>query len=146
MRSATGAGRVTRSAISAARTTAWATRARPSSSTSQQLVIVREIGDRRGEGNALGNLGSAHANLGDTRKAVEFQEQALVIDREIGDRRGEGTDSFNLALKLWRLGERARALQLMETAWKIFTAIESPNAERAGELLQKWRGEMGGGA
>ena len=44
----------------------------------QALMIAREIGDRRGEGNALGNLGIAYADLGETRKAIEFYEQALI--------------------------------------------------------------------
>ncbi len=57
----------------------------------QALVIDREIGDRRGEGADLGNLGIAYADLGETRQAIEFYEQALVIAREIGDRRGEAT-------------------------------------------------------
>ena len=38
---------------------------------------------------ALGNLGLAYADLGESRKAIENYEQALKIDREIGDRRGE---------------------------------------------------------
>jgi hypothetical protein len=29
----------------------------------QVLALMREIGDRRGEGNALGNLGSAYLHL-----------------------------------------------------------------------------------
>ena len=56
----------------------------------QALLIDREIGDRRGEGAALGNLGIAYATLGETRRAIKFFEQTLFIDREIGDRRGEG--------------------------------------------------------
>ena len=62
----------------------------------QQLSIDREIGDRRGEGNALGNLGNAYADLGETGRAIQSYEQALLIDREIGDRRGEGIDLGNL--------------------------------------------------
>ena len=56
----------------------------------QALIIDREIGDRRYEGNSQGNLGNAYAALGEARKAIEFYEQALIIAREIGDRRGEG--------------------------------------------------------
>ncbi len=57
----------------------------------QALAISREIGDRRGEGDRLGNLGLAYSDLGEPRKAIEFYEQALKISREIGDRRGEGS-------------------------------------------------------
>ena len=56
----------------------------------QQLVITRAIGDRRGEGAALGHLGRIYADLGEVEKAIGYYERALVIAREIGDRRGEG--------------------------------------------------------
>ena len=56
-------------------------------------MIAREIGDRRGEGNALGNLGIAYADLGQVEKAIGYYEQRLVIAREIGDRRG-GTQTI----------------------------------------------------
>ena len=36
----------------------------------QHLEITREIGDRRGEGQDLGNLGCAHWSLGDARTAI----------------------------------------------------------------------------
>ena len=49
----------------------------------QALVISREIGDRRGEGNRLGNLGLAYAALGRVEEAIDFYQQALVIFEEI---------------------------------------------------------------
>ena len=51
----------------------------------QALVISREIGDRRGEGADLGNLGLVYADLGEVQKAIGYYEQALVIAREIQD-------------------------------------------------------------
>ena len=45
----------------------------------QQLVITREIGDRRGEGSALGNFGIAYANLGQSQEAIALYEQHLAI-------------------------------------------------------------------
>ena len=35
-------------------------------------LIGREIGDRRNEGNQLGNLGTAYKDLGGSRKAIEY--------------------------------------------------------------------------
>ena len=34
------------------------------------LAAARGIGDRRGEANALGNLGNAYADLGETRREI----------------------------------------------------------------------------
>jgi tetratricopeptide (TPR) repeat protein len=51
------------------------------------LVITREIGDRRGEGSTLGNLGTAYAHLGQVERAIGILEQALRIGQEITDPR-----------------------------------------------------------
>ena len=50
----------------------------------QALVIARELGYIRGEGNQLANMGSAWLDLGEPHRAIEFCKQALVISREIG--------------------------------------------------------------
>ena len=111
----------------------------------QRLKIAREIGDRRGEGSALGNLGSAYAHLGGTRRAIEYYEQALAIDREIGDRGGEGVDLWNIALALKKLGRTAEVISNAEAALAIFEAIEHPHAEMVRRGLQAWRKAKGGG-
>ena len=49
----------------------------------QHLEIAREIGDRRGEGNALDNLGSIYAALGEVRQAIKLMEAALKIFEQI---------------------------------------------------------------
>ena len=48
-------------------------------------MIVREIGDRRGEGGALANLGVAYRALSEPARARVLLEQALAIGREIED-------------------------------------------------------------
>ena len=95
----------------------------------QALVICREIGDRRGEGNALGNLGIAYARLGQAERAIDFHEQALVISREIGDRRGEGSDLGNLGIAYARLGQTERAIGFYEKQLVICREI----GDRRGE-------------
>jgi tetratricopeptide (TPR) repeat protein len=62
------------------------------------VAAAREIGDRDGEGAALGCLGIACADLGELRRAIEYHEQYLAIAREIGDRRDEGNALGNLGL------------------------------------------------
>jgi len=93
------------------------------------LAFHREIGDRRGEGAVLGNLGSAYADLGETRRAIEYHEKALAIDREIGDRRGEGQDLGNLGNAYADLGETRRAIEYYEQALAIHREI----VDRRGE-------------
>ena len=51
----------------------------------QQLVITREVGDRRGEGSGLSNLGVAYARLGEVEKAAGLLRQAKAIGEEIRD-------------------------------------------------------------
>ncbi len=48
-------------------------------------MISKEIGDRRNEGNWLGNLGNAYSDMGQVDKAIDYNEQALVIGKEIKD-------------------------------------------------------------
>ena len=76
-----------------------------------QLKVCRRLGDRRGEGNALGNLGLAYADLSEPRQAIEHYEQSLKIAQEIGDRWGEGKALSNLGLACAALGEPRRAIE-----------------------------------
>ncbi len=103
------------------------------------IAAAKRLKDRRGEGNALGNLGLAYAALGEARKAIELYEQHLVIAREIGDRRGEGNALFNSSLSLNELGERAEAIARAEAALSIYEEIESPTAARVRARLADWR-------
>lgn len=101
------------------------------------LTILREVGDRRGEGNALGNpstllragLGMAYADLGEPRRAIELHEQALAIFRDIGDRRGEGDGLRHLGLAHDLLGEPHRAIRFYEQALAIFREVGDSRRE-----------------
>ena len=70
--------------------------------------------NRHGEGGALGNLGNAHADLGEIDKAIDYYEQRIVIAREIGDRRGEGAALGNLGNAYAALGETDKAIDYHE--------------------------------
>jgi tetratricopeptide (TPR) repeat protein len=93
------------------------------------LATARRLQDRAGEGVALGSLGLAYADLGETRRAIQFHEQALPILREIGDCRGEGAVLGNLGLAYADLGETSRAIQFYERALPILREI----GDRRGE-------------
>ncbi|HEX5604057.1 MAG TPA: tetratricopeptide repeat protein [Pyrinomonadaceae bacterium] len=93
------------------------------------LAAARRLQDREGEGIALGNLGTAYKNLGETRRAIQFYEQRLTIAREIGDHRGEGNALGNLGTAYKNLGETSRAIQFYEQRLPIAREI----GDRRGE-------------
>ena len=86
----------------------------------------RESGNRRAEGQALGNLGTIYSQQRDFRKAIEYMERAMKIQREVGNRRGEGTDLKNLGLVYAQLGQVDKAIGLLEQARGIGQEIKDP--------------------
>ena len=90
---------------------------------------ARKLGNTDREGMALGNLGIAYADLGETRRAIEYYEQRLAIARETGDRRGEGNALGNLGLAYVALGETRRAIE----SYEQHLAIARETGDRRGE-------------
>ena len=84
---------------------------------------------RQGEGDALGSLGLAYANLGQYQEAVALYEQQLIITREIGDRQGEGAALGNLGLVYTDLGQYQEAVALYEQHLVIARAIGNHQGE-----------------
>jgi len=93
------------------------------------LSAARRLKDRQAEGTHLGNLGLAHADLGDPRRAIDYYEQALKIDREIGDRRGEGNALGNLGNAHAALGDPRRAIDYYEQCLTIHREIGDRHGE-----------------
>ena len=96
MRSVTAAGKAAALGSLGTATPTWASPAAPSSYYEQWLVIAREIGDRRGEGHALSNLGPAYAEPGSAAQSSCTISSWII--REIGDRGGEGNALGNLGI------------------------------------------------
>ena len=90
---------------------------------------ARKLGNREDEGMALGNLGLAYSDLGETRKAIQYYEQDLAIARETGDRRGEGMTLGNLGSAYYQLGETRKAIEYYEQDLAIAREI----GDRRGE-------------
>ncbi|MBI2570254.1 MAG: tetratricopeptide repeat protein, partial [Candidatus Schekmanbacteria bacterium] len=87
------------------------------------LAEARGIGDRRGEGNALGNLAILHREQGRMEEAQKLYEQALVIHREVGNRREEGNVLGNLAILHQEQGRMEEARQLYDQALVILREV-----------------------
>lgn len=103
-----------------------------------QLRAARVAKHRGAEGSALGNLGNAHLNLGDARKAIEFYEQQLVITREIGDRRGEGNALGSLGNAYADLGDARKAIEYHDQQLVITREI----GDRRGEGNALWNSAL----
>lgn len=95
------------------------------------MRACHKLDGRSGEGVALGYLGQSYADLGETRRAIEFYEQALVIAREIGDRRGEGAWLGYLGRAYADLGEARKAIGFHEQALVIDREIGDRRGEGA---------------
>ncbi|WP_306415015.1 MULTISPECIES: CHAT domain-containing protein [unclassified Calothrix] len=95
----------------------------------QRLAIAREIKDRLGEGQSLGNLGVAYHALGDYPKAIEYIQQRLAIAREIKDRLGEGNALGNLGIAYHALGDYPKAIEYQQQHLAIAIEIK----DRLGE-------------
>jgi len=93
------------------------------------LVAVRKTKNQNAEGAHLCNLGIAHKDLGETRKAIEYYDPALSIFRKINDRRNEGMVLGNLGIVHKDLGETRKAIEYNDPALSIFRKINDRRNE-----------------
>ena len=93
----------------------------------QRLAIARTLGDRHGEGDALGNLGTAYKTLGAIAQAIGYYEQQRTLTQAIGDRAGEGRACWNLGVAL-KPTDPARAAALMQVYVDYLRSIGHPEA------------------
>jgi len=110
----------------------WITRGRPEQATGhlqRSQRLHRSMGDRTGEGHALGALGMACFRQGDSVGAKRHIEAALEVYREHGARRFEGHQLGNLGLVCNRLGDKQGASEHLEAGLRIHQAVGDRRAE-----------------
>ena len=95
----------------------------------QDLQLVRRIGDRTGEAQALGNMARTHYNAGDYVQAVVFYEKSLEIALEIGDPQSAGNSHYGLSLSFLSLGELDRGLSHAAESARAFEGKEHARSE-----------------
>ena len=95
----------------------------------QALQIYREIKNRYGEGNALGNIGIAYASMSKYTQAIEYLEEWLSISRKIKELTGEGASLVNLGLVYSYLGKYTEAIEFYEQSLVIFNEIKDRRGE-----------------
>ncbi|MEU9347172.1 tetratricopeptide repeat protein [Streptomyces sp. NPDC048278] len=87
------------------------------------VTAAATAGDRRGEADALCDLGRARHATGDYRAAAELYARALAIHQELGDRYGEANDLHELGRIRLLTGEIREAAWLHEQALTAFRAL-----------------------
>ena len=95
------------------------------------LAILRALGDRDGEGNALGILGAICRELGVLDEARRHLERALEIRQGLDDVHGVGTTLNNLATVHVELGRHVDARACLEQALSIRRDLGDHHGERA---------------
>jgi tetratricopeptide (TPR) repeat protein len=95
----------------------------------QDLLINRELGNRRGEAIALVNLGTGWLRLGADSRATAYFEDGLQLARSIGDRLTQANTLSNLSVLALRRGDAALALTQAQMALDIAGAAQSPEFE-----------------
>ncbi|MEM6253880.1 MAG: CHAT domain-containing protein, partial [Cyanobacteria bacterium P01_D01_bin.156] len=90
---------------------------------------LQDIGDRRGVGGSLNNIGSIYNSQGDYPQALDYYQQSLAIRQDIGDRRGEGIMLNNIGGIYDSQGDYAQALDYYQQS----LAIRQDIGDRRGE-------------
>ncbi len=91
----------------------------------QALTIYREIKDRSGEGQALGNLGFAYVFLKDYSQALNYLQQWLTITQETQNRQSEILALGNLGTVYISLEDYPQAISYFQQALTISKEINS---------------------
>ena len=85
----------------------------------QSLAIQQQIGDRKGEGGTLNNIGQIYSDKGDHDTALRYLEQSLAITQQISDRQGEGATLINISQIYNAKGDHDTALRYLEQSLAI---------------------------
>jgi tetratricopeptide (TPR) repeat protein len=84
------------------------------------IQAARHLGDRLGQANALGDLGTVRWLTADFRAAAQAEERALDIYCDLGDRLGQANALGDLGFVRWLTGDYPAAAQAEERALDIY--------------------------
>lgn len=89
----------------------------------QALAIYQALGDRMGEGNAMGNLAIAYSNLGQYDQAIATYEQIVIIFAEVGDPVRQGRGLISLGNIYAVQGQINKAIDSLEESLKLMRSV-----------------------
>ncbi len=87
-------------------------------------VLFAEVGDERGEADALANLGVCFGQLGNHEPGVAYTERSLELRRRIGDLRGVGISLGNLGQFASLRGDRAAGRRFLGESIEVHRQID----------------------
>jgi tetratricopeptide (TPR) repeat protein/transcriptional regulator with XRE-family HTH domain len=105
------------------------------------IQAARHLGDRLGQANALGDLGTVRWLTADFRAAAQAEERALDIYCDLGDRLGQANALRYLGDVRRMTGDYPAAAQYLEQALGIYRDLgdRRGQASALGELGAVWR-------
>jgi tetratricopeptide (TPR) repeat protein len=95
----------------------------------RELVVRRELSDRRGEGATLTDIGEVYIDQGKLEQGLETLNEALPIRREMNDPKGEAETLDDIGEVYFGLGQRDEALRYFTLARPIQHAIKDAKGE-----------------
>ena len=98
------------------------------------LAVYKEVNYKRGEANALGNLGEIFFSLHDYEKSAVFFEQSLAIEKALNNPYGAAISLGNLAHSYRLIGDHERAIELFNDGLKT-DIIRNTDNRRKADLL-----------
>ena len=78
------------------------------------IELYRNVGDHKGEGQAINNIGVVYWLLGEMPDALRFYGEALKVRQTAGDQAGEAETLNNMGMVHFSRGEMEEALQFFE--------------------------------
>jgi transcriptional regulator with XRE-family HTH domain len=90
----------------------------------ENLVLRRELGDKKGTAEVLINLGTVTFDRGDYPRSTALEGESLSLWRKLGDRWGITLALNNLGITMRTQGDLAEAASLHEESLDLFRALE----------------------
>ncbi len=89
------------------------------SSDSLSLLLMKEIGDQRGETSCYNNIGLDYSNVGKYEEAIEYMNKGLEMKKLLNDKKGIAAVSTNMGNLQQTIGNYSKSLQFHFEALKI---------------------------
>ncbi|MBE8990523.1 tetratricopeptide repeat protein [Nostoc sp. LEGE 12450] len=101
----------------------------------QSLALKEQIGDVQGKATTLHEMGRLKANTGEIEEAIALYQQSLALNEQIGNVQTKAATLWWLGHIAEQQGNYNQALDYLQPALEILQRIQSPDAERLGQVV-----------